>query len=252
MLKGKNVLITGASAGIGEACAYVFAEAGCNLILCARRLERLESIAKHLTQKFGISVQSIELDVRVKEQVQDALLPLNNIDILINNAGKALGIEKMQDGLLENWDEMLDTNVKGLLYVSRVIIPKMLERNTGTIINIGSIAGQEVYPGGNVYCGSKYAVRAISKGMSMDLNGSNIRVCCIAPGMVNTEFSLVRYKGDKTAADKVYDGLKPLVGYDIADIALFVATRPANVVLQNITVVPMAQASATVVSRKLC
>ncbi|MDR0927784.1 MAG: SDR family NAD(P)-dependent oxidoreductase [Ignavibacteria bacterium] len=253
-ISGKNILITGASSGIGEACAIAFAEAGCNLILTARRKSRLDALAKELAVKHSIQVHTIGLDVRNYAEVENSLnhLPSNfqTIDILINNAGKALGVEKLQDGLLENWEEMIDTNVKGLLYVSRVVLPKMLERNEGMVINIGSIAGHEVYPGGNVYCATKHAVKAISKGMMMDVNGTNIRITSIDPGMVNTEFSLVRYKGDNEKANVVYNGLAPLLGADIAEIALFAATRPANVDLQTIVVTPTAQASASIVSRK--
>lgn len=251
---GKNVLITGASSGIGQACARIFAEAGTNLVLAARRMERLEKLSKELIQKNNVKVHTIGLDVRNFEQVEKQLTNLPpefaKIDILINNAGKALGVEKIQDGVLEKWEEMIDTNVKGLLYVSRVIIPMMIKQNEGMIINIGSIAGHEVYPGGNVYCASKHAVKAISKGMMLDLNGTNIRITSIDPGMVNTEFSLVRYSGDSEKADNVYNGLTPLIGQDIAEIALFAATRPPHVDLQEIIVTPTAQASATVVSRK--
>ena len=254
-LTGKNVLITGASAGIGEACARVFAEAGANLILTARRIERLEKLSKELTEKHNIKVHTIGLDIRNYEQVEKQLSNIpkefEKIDILLNNAGKALGMEKIQDGVLEKWEEMIDTNVKGLLYVSRIILPKMIKQNEGMIINIGSIAGHEVYSGGNVYCASKHAVRAISKGMLLDLNGTNIRVTSIDPGMVNTEFSLVRFLGDKEKANNVYNGLTPLTGQDIAEIALFAATRPAHIDLQEIIVTPTAQASTTVVSRKL-
>jgi NADP-dependent 3-hydroxy acid dehydrogenase YdfG len=173
-----------------------------------------------------------------------------NVDILINNAGKALGIEKIQDGLIENWEEMIDTNIKGLLYVTRLIVPKMIEKKEGHIINIGSIAGHEVYIGGNVYCASKYAVRALSKGMLLDLNGTGIRVTSIDPGMVETEFSIVRFKGDTNKADNVYKGLEPLSAENIADTALFAATRPNNVNLQTIIITPTAQASPTVISKK--
>ncbi len=173
-----------------------------------------------------------------------------NIDILINNAGLARGIEKIQDGVLDNWNEMIDTNIKGLLYVSRVVLPLMVKRNSGFVINIGSIAGHELYPGGNVYCGTKHAERAISKGMMIDLNGTNVRVCSIDPGMVETEFSIVRFRGDEERAANVYKGLKPLSGKDIADVALFVASRPAHVDIQSVVITPTCQASATVVDRK--
>ena len=253
-LKNKIVLITGASSGIGEGCANAFASEGANLILTARRLERLDNLKKDIQNKYDVNIHNIQLDVRSFEDVESQLNSLptefSNIDILINNAGKALGTEKIQDGLLENWEEMIDTNIKGLLYVTRIVVPKMIERGEGHIINIGSIAGHEVYIGGNVYCASKYAVRALSKGMLLDLNGTGIRVTSIDPGMVETEFSIVRFKGDIQKADSVYKGLEPLIAENIADIALFSATRPSNVNLQTIIVTPTAQASPTIVSRK--
>jgi serine 3-dehydrogenase len=253
-LKNKVVLITGASSGIGEACAIAFAEEGANLILIARRKDRLDILKDSIQSKCDVKIHIIQLDVRSYKDVEKQLTSLpdwiKNVDILINNAGKALGTERIQDGLLDNWEEMIDTNIKGLLYVTHVIVPKMIERGEGHIINIGSIAGHEVYIGGNVYCASKYAVRALSKGMLLDLNGTGIRVTSIDPGMVNTEFSTVRFKGDTQKADKVYKGIEPLLGADIADIAVFSATRPAHVDLQTIIVTPTAQASASVVSRK--
>jgi NADP-dependent 3-hydroxy acid dehydrogenase YdfG len=253
-ITGKNVFITGASAGIGEACARIFAEAGANLILTARRFDRIEKLAKELTEKFNIKVHKIELDVRNFSEVEKAISNLpkefENVDILINNAGKALGIEKIQDGILEKWEEMIDTNIKGLLYVSRQIIPKMLKRNEGTIINIGSIAGHEVYPGGNVYCATKYAVNALSKGMKLDLHGTNIRVSSIDPGAVNTEFSLVRFAGDSEKAENVYKGFNPLVAADIAEIALFIASRPPHVDIHDVIVTSTAQSCATMISKK--
>ena len=253
-LKNKVVLITGASSGIGEASAKAFAAEGANLILTARRIDRLVNLKNYIQSKFDVNIHNIQLDVRSYEQVEEQLNSLpdefKDVDILINNAGKALGTEKIQDGLLENWEEMIDTNIKGLLYVTRIVVPKMIERKEGHIINIGSIAGHEVYVGGNVYCASKYAVRALSKGMSLDLNGTGIRVTSIDPGMVETEFSVVRFKGDTEKANNVYKGIEPLIADDIADIALFAATRPSNVALQTIVVTPTAQASPSVVSRK--
>lgn len=252
-MTGKNVIITGASSGIGAACAEIFAENGANLILTARRIERLQELANKLSHKHNIKIHTIKMDVRNFDEVEEQFSKLppefEKIDLLINNAGKALGIEKIQDGVLSNWEEMIDTNLKGLLYVSKVIIPKLIAQNYGMIINIGSIAGHEVYPGGNVYCGTKHAVRAISKAMLLDLNGTNIRVTSIDPGMVETEFSLVRFHGDKEKAKNVYKEIKPLVGRDIAEIALFAATRPPHVDLQEIVVTPTCQASATLVSR---
>lgn len=254
-LKNKTVLITGASSGIGEACAKAFAKEGTNLILTARRKDRLDNLKTSIQSKFDINIYTIQLDVRDYEDIENQINTLpsefKNIDILINNAGKALGTEKIQDGLLENWEEMIDTNVKGLLYVTRIVVPKMIKRGMGHIINIGSIAGHEVYLGGNVYCASKHAVRALSKGMSIDLNGTGIRVTSIDPGMVETEFSIVRFKGDKTKANNVYKGIDPLTGTDIADIAVFAATRPQHIDMQTIVVTPTAQASASVISRNI-
>lgn len=253
-MNGKTIIITGASSGIGAACAEIFAENGANLILTARRINKLKELSNKLRNMYNIKVHTIEIDVRNFSDIQEKLSKLpsdfEKIDVLINNAGKALGVEKFQDGLLENWDEMIDTNIKGLLYVSRVIVPKLVTQNHGMIINIGSIAGHEVYPGGNVYCGTKHAVKAISKGMMLDLNGTNVRVTSIDPGMVETEFSLVRFHGDSEKAKNVYKGLQPLVARDIAEIALFAATRPPHVDLQEIVVTPTCQASATVISRK--
>lgn len=253
-IEGKNVIITGASAGIGEACAKLFARNGANLILTARRINKLNELADSLRSAYNVKVHTIEMDVRnfdeVKKKFENLPDEFKTIDVLINNAGKALGVEKIQDGVLSNWEEMLDTNVKGLLYVSKIIIPMLIKQNHGHIINIGSIAGHEVYPGGNVYCASKFAVRAISKGMGIDLSGYNIKVTSIDPGMVETEFSLVRFAGDEEKAKNVYKGVDPLVGDDIADIALFAATRPEHVDLREIVVTPTAQSSTTIVHRK--
>lgn len=253
-IEGKNVIITGASAGIGEACAKLFARNGANLILTARRINKLNELADSLRSAYNVKVHTIEMDVRnfdeVKKKFENLPAEFKTIDVLINNAGKALGVEKIQDGVLSNWEEMLDTNIKGLLYVSKIIIPMLIKQNHGHIINIGSIAGHEVYPGGNVYCASKFAVRAISKGMGIDLSGYNIKVTSIDPGMVETEFSLVRFAGDEEKAKNVYKGVDPLVGDDIADIALFAATRPEHVDLREIVVTPTAQSSTTIVHRK--
>lgn len=253
-MNGKTIIITGASSGIGAACAEIFAENGANLILTARRINKLKELSNKLRNIYNIKIHTLEIDVRNFSDIQEKFSELpsdfEKIDVLINNAGKALGVEKFQDGLLKNWDEMIDTNIKGLLYVSRVIVPKLVTQNHGMIINIGSIAGHEVYPGGNVYCGTKHAVKAISKGMMLDLNGTNVRVTSIDPGMVETEFSLVRFHGDSEKAKNVYKGLQPLVARDIAEIALFAATRPPHVDLQEIVVTPTCQASATVIFRK--
>jgi len=249
-LKNKTVLITGASSGIGEACARRFAQAGCRLILAARREERLKKIADQLK----VETHLLLLDVRDRYAVEAAINELpkewQKIDLLLNNAGLSRGLDKIQDGNPDGWDEMIDTNVKGLLYVSRAVLPLMLKRNSGHVINIGSIAGHEVYPKGNVYCASKHAVDAITKGMRMDLVGTGVRVTTIDPGLVETEFSEVRFYGDKERAKKVYQGYQPLTGEDIADAVLWSATRPAHVQIAELIILPKAQASAMVVERK--
>lgn len=251
----KTTFITGASSGIGLACAYKFAEYGSNLILIARRKEKIQQIADEIKSKYSVDVIWSNIDVRnfgaIKEFYDNLPENWKNIDVLINNAGKALGLSKLYEGELDDWEEMIDTNIKGLLYCSRVIIPDMVKRNEGYVINIGSLAGREVYPGGNVYCATKSFVRAISKGMIIDLNGTNVRVTNIDPGLVETEFSEVRFHGDKERAKQVYKGYKPLTGEDIADIALFVATRPKHVMIQDVFVTPTAQATATIVSKIL-
>ncbi len=249
------VLITGASSGIGRACCYEFASKGANLIILARREKKLQEITKEVQDKYKVNVIAKACDVRNYEQVKECIetLPVEwkNIDVLINNAGLARGLEKIQDGVIEKWEEMIDTNIKGLLYVTRCVLPYMIKRNYGDIINIGSIAGHEVYPGGNVYCGTKFAERAISKGMTIDTNGYNIRVCSIDPGMVETEFSLVRFDYDIDRAKSVYKGLHALTGEDIAKIASFIVSQPRHVNIQNIVLTPTQQATATIVSRNL-
>jgi len=254
-LKGKVALITGASAGIGAATAYTFAEEGCNLILFARRKAILDEIASDIRSKYKVTVYTYQSDVRnynqSKEIIENLPEEVKNIDILVNNAGKALGLSKIQDGELDDWEEMIDTNVKGLLYISRIVLPKMVERHSGHVINIGSLAGHEVYPAGNVYCGTKSFVRAISKGMIIDLNGTGVRVTNIDPGLVETEFSKVRFHGDDARAENVYKGYDALQGKDIADIALFAVTRSEHVQIQEVFVTPTAQANATIVHKVL-
>ena len=247
-----TALITGATSGIGAATAKHFAKNGINLILCGRRQERLDTLKNEL-QKL-VEVHTLTFDVRNKKDVENAIdgLPeiFQKIDILINNAGNAHGLDPIQDGSTDDWDAMLDINVKGLLYVSDRIIPKMIAQNSGHIINIGSTAGKEVYPKGNVYCASKHAVDAINQGMRIDLNGYNIRVGAVNPGMVETEFSEVRFKGDSEKADKVYQGFKPLQAEDIADIIHFVVTRPYHVNIADLVVMSVDQASSTVVNKQ--
>lgn len=249
----KNVLITGATSGIGEATALLLSKKQFNLILCGRREDRLQKLKDELSA--STSVTTLSFDVREKEEVKRALdsLPDNrkSIDVLINNAGNAHGLDPIQSGSLEDWDAMMDINVKGLLYVSREVIPGMTKRKAGHIINLGSIAGKEVYPNGNVYCASKFAVDALTQGMRLDLNPFGIKVTSINPGLVDTEFSSVRFKGDQSRAESVYKGITPLKGEDIADIIFYVLSAPPHVVLADITVFPTAQASATLVKREL-
>lgn len=251
-LKDKIVLITGASSGIGLACARLFAAQGAKLILCARRIARIETLAAELEKTFHIQCLPLLLDVRHSAEVEKVLTNLTpnwqSIDILINNAGLALSSDPIQKGSFENWDTMIDTNIKGLLYVSKTILPGMLERNCGHIINIGSIAGQECYPNGNVYCATKHAVRAISKSMRLDLLGSPIRVTELSPGAVETEFSEVRW-GDKEKAKSFYQDFNPLFAEDIADAALYCATRPQHVDIAQMTIMPTAQAACNAIYR---
>ena len=252
-MKNKIALITGATSGIGKACALTLAKMGFDIIATGRREERLEELRKELAS--GVRFLPLVFDVRQREKVGEILGNLSSdwsaIDVLINNAGNAHGMDPIQTGSLDDWDAMMDINVKGLLYVSKAIIPGMTERNSGMIINIGSIAGKEVYPNGNVYCGSKHAVDAITKGMRIDLNPFGIKVIGIHPGLVETEFSLVRFKGDESRAESIYKGYEPLYAQDIAEIVEFVVNRPAHVVLADIVVLPTAQASATLVKKNL-
>lgn len=247
-----TVLITGATAGIGEATARLLAKNNFRLILCGRRKERLDQLAGTLASM--TEVTTLSFDVRSRKEVNTALQSLPpdwaSVDVLINNAGGAHGLDPIQTGNVDDWDAMIDSNVKGLLYVSKEVIPGMVARKSGHIVNLGSIAGKEVYPNGNVYCASKFAVDALTRGMRMDLNAAGIKVTSISPGMVETEFALVRFKGDTDRASNVYKGLEPLKPEDIADLILFTITRPAHVSIADITVFPTAQASATVVNRK--
>lgn len=252
-MKNKIALITGATSGIGKASAITLAKMGYDIIATGRREDRLVELEKEISS--GVRFLPLVFDVRDREKVGKILgnLPADwaAVDVLINNAGNAHGLDPIQTGNLDDWDAMMDINVKGLLYVSKAIIPGMTERKSGIIINIGSIAGKEVYPNGNVYCGSKHAVDAITKGMRLDLNPFGIKVIGIHPGLVETEFSLVRFKGDEKRAETVYQGYEPLVAQDIADIVEFVVNRPAHVVLADIVVLPTAQAAATLVKKNL-
>ncbi len=252
-LENKNVLITGASAGIGAACAEAFASAGANLILAARRKERLAKMAEVLAGKFGVKCHIMVLDVSNPASIDGAFdgLPVEwqTIDILINNAGLAKGVDAEWLVSLEDSDIMIDTNIKGLLYMTKKCVPGMIERDSGHVINLGSVAGREAYPGGSVYCATKFAVRALTRALKMDLNHTAIRVTSIDPGLVETEFSMVRL-GDKVKAKQVYDNLEALRGEDIADAALYAATRPAHVNISEMLIFPTAQASARMVHRE--
>ena len=249
----KTALITGATSGIGLATAQTLAENNYALVLCGRNQEKLAELKKELSQR--VPVETLCYDVRdkiaVKEQINSLTeAPFNEIDILINNAGNAHGLDPIDKGILEDWDAMMDINVKGLLYVSHAIIPQMRDRKSGHIINIGSTAGKEVYPNGNVYCGSKHAVDAITTGMRLDLNPYNIRVGAVNPGMVQTNFSEVRFKGDTERAEKVYQGFMALQPQDVAEVILFAVSRPPHVNIADLTVLCTAQASSTILKKE--
>lgn len=252
-LKNKIVFVTGASAGIGESAVKAFAAEGARILMCARRDDRLRELARTLERECESEVHHFRLDVRDRAAVDKALAGLPEdwraVEVLVNNAGLSRGLDKLPGGLVSDWEEMIDANVKGLLYVTRAILPGMIERGRGHIINIGSIAGREVYPGGSVYCATKFAVKALSKVMRLDLNGTPIRVSEVAPGMVETEFSLVRFHGDADRAAKVYQGFRPLSPDDIAEAIVWCATRPAHVNVSEVVIMPTAQASTTLVHR---
>ncbi|NUM71072.1 MAG: SDR family oxidoreductase [Ignavibacteriaceae bacterium] len=254
LLTGKTALITGASAGIGLATAEVFAREGARLILTARRLERLDKLSQMLRNDHNAEILNLRLDVKNKKGVESAIdsLPAEwqNIDILVNNAGLGLGLDHIKDGSPDDWDDMIDTNVKGLLYVTRAVLKLMTPKQNGHIVNLGSIAGIEVYPGGNVYCATKFAVNAITKALRAELLDKNIRVTTIDPGMVETEFSIVRFKGDEQRAKNVYTGIDALTGTDIAETILFCVSRPAHVNINQVVIMPSQQASTAYVHRK--
>ncbi|KAF9380997.1 hypothetical protein CPB97_008013 [Podila verticillata] len=250
-LQGKNVLITGASSGIGEACARHFAKAGSNLLLAARRKERLENLKQELeTQHPSITISTFELDVRSKAKVDAVVASMGHVDVLVNNAGLVIGLDKLEDITEEAMDTMFDTNVKGLVYVTQAVVPGMRARNSGHIINIGSVAGQQAYANGSIYCATKAAVASITRALMAETVDTAIRVSEINPGLVETEFSVVRFRGDKDKADSVYKGLEPLNGDDIAETVVFVAGRPAHVNIAEMLVFPTNQAAATNVYRK--
>jgi len=251
-LMGRTILITGASSGIGEAMARLFAREGARLLLCARRTDRLEDLAEELKAN-DAETHVLHLDVRDREQVAMAFRSLpetwDNIDVLVNNAGLSRGLEPVHEGSLDDWDDMVRTNLSGLLYVTRHVLPGMVRRGKGDVLNIASTSAHEVYPNGAVYCATKHAVEAFTRGLRMDLVNTAIRVMSVSPGMTETEFSVVRFHGDRERADRVYDGMTPLAGRDVAEAALFALTRPAHVQVGEIVLWPTAQGSSTLVSR---
>lgn len=250
----RTAFITGCSSGIGKACAIEFAKNGYNLILNARRKDRIEALAAQLQRDYSIKTLLLPFDVRNKQEVEKAVssisTPFDKIDVLVNNAGLALGLSKFFEGDTHNWDTMIDTNIKGLLYVSRQVAPLMIENGYGHIINIGSIAGKEVYDNGNVYCSTKHAVDALNRSMRIELSAKNVRVTAVNPGAVETEFSLVRFNGDAERAKTVYEGFENLVAADIADAVYWAASRPAHVNINDIVIMPTAQPMAGVIHRK--
>jgi len=253
-IQGRAVLVTGASSGIGEVCARRFAAAGADLVLWARRIERLEALAAELERQHGAPVRFAAVDVRDRGAVfreAEALVQQGWVpDVLVNNAGLAVGLDPLHQGDPDDWERMIDTNIKGLLYVTRAFLPHMIERGRGHVVNIGSIAGHQVYPKGNVYAATKHAVRALTHALSLDLTGTPIRVSSIDPGLVETEFSIVRFKGDRERAADVYRGLRPLTGDDVADAVFYVVNAPPHVNVLELLVLPTAQRSATVVHRE--
>jgi len=250
----KIVLITGASSGIGEGCARKFASEGARLILNARSVDKLEALAKDLKEKFGTRTYILPFDVRDRKAASEALASLPEewqaIDILINNAGLVIGVDKEHEGDLDEWDIVIDTNIKSLLAMTRMVVPGMVERGCGHIINIGSIAGDAAYPGGSVYCATKAAVKALSDGLRIDLVDTPLRVTNIKPGMVETNFSVIRFRGDKDKADNVYKGIRPLTGEDIAEVAYFAASAPEYMQVAEVLVMPTNQATGTIAFKK--
>jgi len=250
----ETVLITGATSGIGKSTARLLAHNGYRLILTGRRGDRLNELKQDLSKIPGTEIETLTFDVRNQQQVNQAIdsleAPFSEIQVLINNAGLAVGMSAIQEGETEDWERMIDTNVKGLLYVSRKVAPSMISRNKGHIINVSSIAGKEVYPFGNVYCATKHAVQALTKSMRLEMLKNNIKVSSIAPGAVNTEFSLVRFKGDQNRADQVYNGISPLLAEDIAETILFILNRPWHVNIDDILITPTDQAYSRDFNRK--
>jgi 3-hydroxy acid dehydrogenase/malonic semialdehyde reductase len=253
-LKGQVVFVTGASSGIGAACARAFAREGARLLLAARRAEKITAEVGALLAAGAAEVRVLRLDTRHADAVRASVDGLSDdwkgVEVLVNNAGLSRGLDKLHEGDLDDWNEMIDTNVKGLLHVDRAVVPLMAARRRGTVVHIGSIAGRQAYPGGNVYCATKAAVAALSEGLRLDLLGTGVRVACVEPGMVLTEFSEVRFHGDRDRAAGVYKGVTPLSGDDVAEIVVFVATRPDHVQVAELVVLPTDQASATHVHRR--
>ena len=251
----KTVFITGASSGIGEGCARKFAAQGARLILNSRSKGKLETLAKELNEKYGTSCHILPFDVCDRRAAADALASLpdewRSIDVLINNAGLAIGVDKEHEGSLDEWDVVIDTNIKALLAMTRMVVPGMVERGRGHIINIGSIAGDAAYPGGSVYCATKAAVKALSDGLRIDLVDTPLRVTNVKPGLVETNFSVVRFRGDNDKADNVYKGIRPLTGDDIAEVVYFAASAPEHMQVAEVLVMPTYQATGTIVSKKL-
>jgi len=249
----KIALITGATSGIGEAIARKFAHNTIDLIITGRRKDKLDALKNELENEAGVRVLCLEMDITIREAVSKGIEGLppewKKIDILVNNAGLAVGLDKIHEGDIDDWERMIDTNIKGLLYATRNVVPLMLENGSGQVINIGSTAGKEVYPSGNVYCATKHAVDALTKGMRIDLLGKNIKVSQIAPGLVETEFSLVRFKGDDKRADSIYQGYQPLLANDIADIAFYLTTLPPHVCINDMVVTPLNQANSYLLNK---
>ena len=250
----KIVMITGGTAGFGEATAHEFAKNGYNIIITGRRLDRLNAVAEEVGKKYGVEVFTLNFDIRSNSETQKNISSLSavwqNIDVLVNNAGLASGLSVIQEGDIDDWEKMIDTNIKGLLYVTRCVAPMMIKNKKGHIINIGSTAGKEAYLNGNVYCATKFAVDALTKSMRIDMLAHGIRVTSVCPGMAETEFSIVRYHGDKERAKNVYKGIIPLSAQDIAEVIYFAACRPAHVNISDIVVTPLAQASTNYIVRK--
>jgi 3-hydroxy acid dehydrogenase/malonic semialdehyde reductase len=253
-LKGKVILITGATAGIGKSCAYAFAREGANLILTARRKELIDKLAIELSSQYQVNVHNAKLDVRDRDEIQSVLKNLptefQEIDVLLNNAGLARGVEKVAEGTYENWDEMIDTNIKGLLNVTRAVLPSMIERNSGHIINLGSTAGHMAYKGASVYCATKYGVRAISDSLRIELVDTAVKVTSVDPGAVETDFSKVRFNGDEERASKVYEGFTPLTPDDVAESIIFCATRPLHANINELIITSTSQANSLVIHRE--